>query len=58
MFQGRVELRRIPFSVELGEKNFSKACRDPVSKHKTLQEDPSPNKRKEGRRGLDVPSRT
>ena len=58
MFQGRVELRSTPFSVELGETNFSKACRGPVSKHKTLQEDASPNKRNEGHRGLDVPSRT
>lgn len=49
-------MRRTRFSLELGEEDFSKACKDPGSKYKTQWGDPSPNKRNEGHRGLDVPS--
>lgn len=55
MFQGKVELSRTHFSTELGEKDFSKAGRDPVSKYRTQQEFPSsPHKRNERYHGLDV----
>ena len=55
IFQGKVELSRTHFSTELGEKGFSRAGRDPVSKYKTQQEFPSsPHKRNERHHGLDV----